>query len=370
MAEELTADKIKKLIVADLKEIARRGHGLRDANFGTTQLVGAEDTLPCDRTKRAELYEKLIWKHIDDIMPPKAREALLVKLNIHDNYSDPRSLVRMSELGRTWGYAVSIEGKKVTSRTPENYWRMGLDYLATLISEEIVTRARDDDWLDLMDASDEVRPSQVAADEELGRRSLKTTPAYATSETTEVTILSTGQPGYDKAAPATMLRLPRAEVIAIPISPAILDALESARQACEAADRKFVTPHLLLALLNLPQSKVAACFDQVESGLAQEWRELLIAYHERAIQDEEFGAYRKFDWDHRGEVWRAKQLALHDNWPAVDDLYLLLGVLNNQWSKTRRELAEYLGAAGYERLCQVADRMRAADTPGSESGIQ
>ena len=37
----------------------------------------------------------------------------------------------------------------------------------------------------------------------------------------------------------------------------------------------------------------------------------------------------------------------------INELYLLLGILRNERSRTRRELAEFLGVEDYERLHQV-----------------
>jgi hypothetical protein len=159
---------------------------------------------------------------------------------------------------------------------------------------------------------------------------------------------------------------PSDRVASIAIVPAVLDALEAARISCVTAKRKFATPHLLLSILDLPDSKVARCFDQVKPGLAHEWHELLESYQAHAIEDENYDSYRPFDWDNRYEVRRAKEIAWRGGMPVVDELYLLLGILDNHKSKTRRELAEYLGAKGYEHLCQVANRMvEAEDTPGS-----
>lgn len=156
----------------------------------------------------------------------------------------------------------------------------------------------------------------------------------------------------------------REAITSLPIVPSVLAALDEARAACADADYGFFTPHLLLALLELPDSEVAKCFDETRPGLAERWKGLMHRYQERARAGE-FGDYprfRRFDWDHRGDVWRAKQLALSDDRPVVDDLYLLLGVLTNPRSGTVRQLAEDLGEADYDRLYQItSDRARARD---------
>lgn len=165
---------------------------------------------------------------------------------------------------------------------------------------------------------------------------------------------------------ATMKPISSDHAASIAIAPAALEALEAARISCALTKRKFVTPHLLLSILDLPNSKVARCFDQVKPGLAQEWHELLNAYQAQALENENYDSYHAFNWDDRYEVQRAKEIARHDGKPAIDELYLLLGILDNHKSKTRRELAEYLGAKRYEYLIQVANQMvEVEDTPGS-----
>lgn len=148
----------------------------------------------------------------------------------------------------------------------------------------------------------------------------------------------------------------------LPILPNVVAALDKARQACAIWHLSFVTPNLLLTLLELPDSEAAKCFDRTRPGLAEEWCELLLTYIDRALEGE-FGdlpSFRMFDWDERPDVCRAKELAHMDGKPAVDELYLLLGVLDNQRSKTRRELAEYLGEKDYSRLRQITSERAVA----------
>lgn len=55
----------------------------------------------------------------------------------------------------------------------------------------------------------------------------------------------------------------------------------------------------------------------------------------------EFPAFQEFDWDHRRDSGLGLQLAWLDGQPAADEVYLLLGILENRGrSKTRRELKE------------------------------
>jgi hypothetical protein len=152
--------------------------------------------------------------------------------------------------------------------------------------------------------------------------------------------------------------LTRENIASIPFTPVVRDALDAARASCAAIDRRFFTPYLLLALFNVPDSKAAWCFDCVKAGLADRWRRILIAYREDRAQDETSTKYKKFDWNDRRDVWQAKQLTWLDGRATVDELYLLLGILYNDQSETRHELAQYLGQEDYERLHQLAEGMR------------
>jgi len=263
----------------------------------------------------------------------------------------PAVLKRPRSVGR------NANGRRRSKRT-EDQAREGQRSLASLVHKEIIWRNKKETWNELLQgtaiepASEPVQSSPV--------RKLQTSAPTATyrPETPRVGV----GVGIDP--------LPRREaVIAIPIAPAVLAALEMARAACMAANRKFVTPHLLLALLDIPNSRVSHCFDQAKPGLARKWQGFLREYQNWAVSNEEFGAYRGFDWDGRREVLRAKEIAWEDEMVEVDELYLLLGILDNQRSKTRRELAEYLGMEDFENLCRVSERMREADdTPGSTLG--
>jgi len=151
----------------------------------------------------------------------------------------------------------------------------------------------------------------------------------------------------------------------LPILPNVLAALNEARKKCKELNHRFVTPHILLALLELPDSEAAICFDQTRPGLAEEWRYLLRVYMERALKGDfgEFPDFLEFEWDHRRDSGLGLQLAWLDGQPAVDELYLLLGILENRGrSKTRRELEEYLGTEDFDQLRQItSERARARD---------
>ncbi len=134
------------------------------------------------------------------------------------------------------------------------------------------------------------------------------------------------------------------------------DALNAERTSCEAMKRKFLTPHVLFALLELPDSKVTECFEETSRGLAQEWRERY-EYVRGPASEGCYPRFEKFDWDDRFEVRQAKEIAYHDGKRKVGALHLLLGVLDKPRSRTQRELGERLGPEGLRRMRKIAISM-------------
>ncbi len=293
------------------------------------------------------------------------REALSVKLNLCEGYPDSGSQRRLGILGRNWGRSIPSDGAEMgNSKQTENQARAGQRLLASLICKEIQDHINHNTWKELQDEivrtpGDSPLPADTDAP---GYESITLNQSQATPET-KILGSGTRRCEYSRAELGTSAVPSLAEVSAYPIAPSVLKALERERQECEAANRKFVTPHLLLALLTFPNSQVAQCFNQAKRNLANEWRELLEAYRERAVNNEAFGEYLEVDWNRRRDVLRSKELALLEGAQAVTELYLLRGILDNPRSKTRRELEEYLGMKRYEYLWQIAESM-CDDTPG------
>lgn len=154
-------------------------------------------------------------------------------------------------------------------------------------------------------------------------------------------------------------------IASLPIAPNVLEALNNAREVWAEANLKFLTPPLLLVILELPDSKAAECFDQTRSGLAERWRGLLRRYQERALQGEisEFPPFQPFEWAELFSVYAANRLARHSGAQSIDELHLLHGILAHPSSRTRRELAEELGVEDYDRLRQIVrDRSATASS--------
>jgi pimeloyl-ACP methyl ester carboxylesterase len=158
----------------------------------------------------------------------------------------------------------------------------------------------------------------------------------------------------------------------VPLAEHVGEALEAARASCEAMNRKFVTPNLVFALLELPGSRAARCFEQTKLGLVREWCEHY-SYIRPSNGDDRY-PYLILDLDKRFEVQQAKVIAWRNHREfghalMVNEVHVLLGVLSNQQSRTRRELAERLGSEGIRRMHEIASSMlHEEDTPGSDLG--
>jgi hypothetical protein len=126
----------------------------------------------------------------------------------------------------------------------------------------------------------------------------------------------------------------------VPLSDALLVALNHQRSLCEAARRPFFTPDLLLALL-MPGGRVAQCFDQVEPGWSGQVRSQLQSYTS-ALASGTLDGFRPFDWPERRDVRKAQRRAGRSRSPAVGDVHMLLGVLDTR-SKTRQQLKVRFG---------------------------
>lgn len=150
----------------------------------------------------------------------------------------------------------------------------------------------------------------------------------------------------------------------IPLSGAVLAALDRAVARCARNRVAFFTPHLLLALLDLSGSAVVATFDDVSPGLATELRRRLKAYVESAAAASQ--PFTPFEWSEREYVRRARCIAWGRGDPAVTELHLLLGVFDAP-STTGRELTTLLGSrlGAVRRVAiRTLDEREQARTPG------
>jgi hypothetical protein len=118
-------------------------------------------------------------------------------------------------------------------------------------------------------------------------------------------------------------------------------ALDAARESCANADRRLMTPDVLLALLNLMDHSVEVCFATVTPGLPDRLRKSLSAY--LTASADKFGPFVPFKWDEREDIRRAKFYAWANDAPVVTGPALLLGLLDDTSSQTIRQLNELLG---------------------------
>jgi hypothetical protein len=149
----------------------------------------------------------------------------------------------------------------------------------------------------------------------------------------------------------------------IALSGLVRRALDGSRTSCEARDRAFYTSDLLLALLDMPRSRTADCFEETRVGLVRDMRKWLSEMNPAQVHP-----FQPFEWIERPDVQAAQDLAILDASPVVTEIYLLLGVLGSE-SGTRGRLEKFLGSEDYNRLYAVtnARRRRPPDvlrTPG------
>jgi hypothetical protein len=152
----------------------------------------------------------------------------------------------------------------------------------------------------------------------------------------------------------------------MPIEPNLLDLMEKMRSDCESADRRFYTPHLLLALLELPSSHVTQCFNEVRPGSAEAWRQNLRRYRDKAKQDPRHPKYRPFEWNARPDIRSAGLQARQMGASQITELQVLVSILtSDRDSRTQRELMQYFGN-DYERLVATAAELLDEEqrTPG------
>jgi hypothetical protein len=152
----------------------------------------------------------------------------------------------------------------------------------------------------------------------------------------------------------------------VSLSGVVREALDAARTSCAARGRPFYTPDLLIALLDIPNSRTAQCLEEVQPGLAQRVREWLDKSL-RAVSEGRESLFHSFEWNERPDVQLAQDLAFSDGMAVVTEVYMLLGVLGSE-SNTRSRLAVFLGPV-YDHLCVAANARRRSNehvlkTPG------
>lgn len=175
---------------------------------------------------------------------------------------------------------------------------------------------------------------------------------------------TTGSPGLGRTA--AKLATPHvANFLArlLSLSGAVQQALDAARESCMRQARAFYTFDLLLAILDLPGSRVAACFDELGQDWTIKTRDNLLAMPDPSKHPDPF---MSFDWPQRDDVRRAWQYALEDGLPDINELQLLLAVMDSTTSETNVWLRRFLGE-DYGQLRATAQRMRRDSPPQIKS---
>jgi hypothetical protein len=148
----------------------------------------------------------------------------------------------------------------------------------------------------------------------------------------------------------------------VPLAGEVGQALEAAKAVGRAANRAFLTPDLVLALLQMPDRIAVECCDAARPGLGDQLRAQLLRY----LENTQPGPFREFIWVERPDIRRAQQLAWVDGAAVVGSAYLLLGFLDSE-SRTRDQLATLLGD-DFDRLREAALARRSTPsvpmTPG------
>lgn len=143
----------------------------------------------------------------------------------------------------------------------------------------------------------------------------------------------------------------------IPIAGELLAQLNQYKRMCEVEQKTpFLTPHVLLALLDIDDSTTRYYLGYLKPDLAATIRGMLKDYITVDLP-KEGGAFSDFEWEERLDVQKAQQLALKEGCATVTEQYLLLGVLSNTESFTIQQLKNML-KDDFDKLLEIAHRKR------------
>ncbi|MFI6332877.1 hypothetical protein ACIBBG_31800 [Micromonospora chersina] len=152
----------------------------------------------------------------------------------------------------------------------------------------------------------------------------------------------------------------------VPLADPLRKSLERAKATARATDSRFLTPHLLLALVRPPSTAVRALLDRQRAGLVTEIEGSLAGY----IGRHRVAGFADFDWRERPDVQAARVVAIRQGAAVLTDRLLLVGVLETP-SNTSRQLAAWLGdelLAAVKREALTSPAGQAFATPGAVFG--
>lgn len=151
------------------------------------------------------------------------------------------------------------------------------------------------------------------------------------------------------------------------IERSLLAILNLQKEQCRRDDSAFFTPHLLLALLDIPNGAAQWSLNSLKPDLATEVKRRLEQFAVTSLK-KNGEPYSDFQWEDRADVQKAQKLALRDRHKTVTEKQLLLGILETE-STTVKGLRSFLGEDDFHKLLQIVQRIAVGpprpETPGS-----
>lgn len=146
------------------------------------------------------------------------------------------------------------------------------------------------------------------------------------------------------------------------LDPRVRSILDLQKQEARQRDVRFMTPHLLLALLQIDGGFAQRGFEAVRPGLASELRQAFARYvsSDAARSGEGFA---EFLWEEHDDVRRARRRAAATGAARTDDRHLLLATLENE-SNTVAGLRRKLGDEGFAALVARVESLPAEGAIG------
>ena len=156
----------------------------------------------------------------------------------------------------------------------------------------------------------------------------------------------------------------------VPLAAELRRALDASYAVCRATNSPYHSPHLLLALLDVRDGDIQACFDHTQPGLGDQIRDRLTRYV-AGFNERTGDGFVEFAWIERDDIRHAQRLAAELESPVVT-APLLLAALLDMPSNTANQLRAWLSPERYDELranALAARRLsRPAATPGEVFG--
>jgi hypothetical protein len=151
----------------------------------------------------------------------------------------------------------------------------------------------------------------------------------------------------------------------VPMAPYVQAALDAVLTQCRAKHVPFVTPHVLVALLDIEGGRVQPCLDSLDGEQSRAMVTRLRNYVRR--NDARRQPFRAFSWYERDDIRRAQQIAARYDLRAVDDLCLFVAILEGR-SQTVASLGKLLGPERFQSLRVIAERSLGSQEYGRTEG--